>query len=691
MKGVESAMKLFGILDKATGRGISPTWRSTSAGEARAERGQEGRQVRETDEPQAIERHEAGIKQGQGPGRAGRRWIPAPAVAITALSVIGLALAPTAGAAAQAQDGPQEAKTWSAARTAATSAINPSNAGLTPSLQFARNMGRGWNLGNSFDAVDTNWSSPDRGEQAWGNPEVTPDLLKAVKAKGYTSIRIPMTVYRRYRDLGSTNKDGYRFLIDQAWLNRYRQVVDQAKGLGMHVLVNIHHDSWIWLKQWNGQTGAKEEVMFSDFWKQLARTFADEPDRVAFETINEPQFNTWDYPSGQEKLDRLNTEARTIIRSVPGNEHRMIVMPTPSTTPSDEYTRHLASLIKGFKDPYVAATVHYYSEWLYSANLGITGFDERIGTDNQGRPTTARTSAAATFKTIQENLTSQGIGTVIGEYGLLGYDTGSDVLQEGEEVKYYEYMNQLARQGGVGLMLWDNGSMISRQAPYGWKNARIGSQLQAAMNASSSYATGADTIYLDSKAQSGLAIPLTLNGNTFVGITGLSSGSDYVYDPSSQTVNLTPAYLNRIQSAPDAPRYGQLADLTLRFSAGADWHEYVVRNGQASSSSAWGKRSGITIPMDFAGNAVRRVSARQGGRSVGPNSSWWSYLQAGSAFSCDRSAGTFTLTGNFFGDPTVSDGTVDVTVDFFNGPSIVIPLTLSSGSVQAAVSYPTGW
>lgn len=131
-------------------------------------------------------------------------------------------------------------------------------------------MGRGWNLGNSFDAVDTNWSSPDRGEQAWGNPEVTPDLLKAVKAKGYTSIRIPMTVYRRYRDLGSTNKDGYRFLIDQAWLNRYRQVVDQAKGLGMHVLVNIHHDSWIWLKQWNGQTGAKEEVMFSDFWKQLA-------------------------------------------------------------------------------------------------------------------------------------------------------------------------------------------------------------------------------------------------------------------------------------------------------------------------------------------------------------------------------------------------------------------------------------
>ena len=465
-------------------------------------------------------------------------------------------------------------------------------------------------------------------------------------------------------------------------------MVDQATGLGMHVLINIHHDSWIWLKQWNGQVGAKEEVMFSDFWKQLARTFADESDKVAFETINEPQFNTWDYPSAQEKLDRLNTEARSIIRSVPGNEHRMIVMPTPSTTPSDEYTRHLASLIRGFNDPYLAATVHYYSEWLYSANLGITGFDERIGTDNQGRPTTARTSAAATFKTIQDNLTSQGIGTVIGEYGLLGYDTGSDVLQEGEELKYYDYMNQMARQDGIGLMLWDNGSMISRQAPYGWKSVRIGSELQAAMVAVSSYATGSDTVYLASKAQSGLTIPLTLNGNSFNSIKGLKAGSDYTYDASSQTVTLTASYLNRILSAPKAPAYGRLADLTLTFTAGADWHEYLVRAGQATSSPAVGQRSGITLPMDYAGNAVRRVSAKEYGRAVGPNSSWWSYLQAGSAFSSDRRAGTFTLNGNFFSDPSVTDGTIEVTIEFFNGSSIIVPMTISSGSVQAGASRP---
>ena len=608
-------------------------------------------------------------------------WGPALTAATTALTAMGLVLAPAASADTQT-------RTESDPENITASTTILPKTGLTPSLRFAREMGRGWNLGNSFDAVDTNWSSPDQGEQAWGNPKVTPDLLKAVKDKGYTSIRIPMTVYRRYQDLGSANKDGYRYLINRDWLNRYRQVVDQATGLGMHVLVNIHHDSWIWLKQWNGQVGAKEEVMFSDFWKQLARTFADESDKVAFETINEPQFNTWDSPSAQEKLDRLNTEARSIIRSVPGNEHRMIVMPTPSTTPSDEYTRHLASLIKSFNDPYLAATVHYYSEWLYSANLGITGFDERIGTDNQGRPTTARTSAAATFRTIQDNLTSQGIGTVIGEYGLLGYDTGSDVLQEGEELKYYDYMNQMARQGGIGLMLWDNGSMISRQAPYGWKSARIGSELQAAMGAVSSYATGPDTVYLASKAQSGLTIPLTLNGNSFNSIKGLKAGSDYTYDAFSQTVTLTASYLNRILSAPKAPAYGQLADLTLTFTAGADWHEYLVRAGQATSSPAVGQRSGITLPMDYEGNAVRRVSAKEYGRAVGPNSSWWSYLQAGSAFSSDRRAGTFTLNGNFFADPSVTDGTVEVTIEFFNGSSIIIPMTISSGSVQAGASRP---
>jgi len=92
--------------------------------------------------------------------------------------------------------------------------------------------------------------------------------------------------------------------------------------------------------------------------------------------------------------------------------------------------------------------------------------------------------------------------------------------------------------------------------------------------------------------------------------------------------------------------------------------------------------------MNYEGNAVRRVSAKEYGRAVGPNSSWWSYLQAGSAFSSDRRAGTFTLNGNFFSDPSVADGTVEVTIEFFNGSSIVVPMTISSGSVQAGASRP---
>lgn len=41
-------------------------------------------------------------------------------------------------------------------------------------------------------------------------------------------------------------------------------------------------------------------------------------------------------------------------------------------------------------------------------------------------------------------------------------------LQAGEEMKYYEYMNELARQNGVCLVFWDNVSGINR-TDFTWK------------------------------------------------------------------------------------------------------------------------------------------------------------------------------------------------------------------------------
>lgn len=48
---------------------------------------------------------------------------------------------------------------------------------------------------NSFDGFDADLTETDTGEEAWGNPIVSRELIHAVKEKGCDSIRIPMTVH----------------------------------------------------------------------------------------------------------------------------------------------------------------------------------------------------------------------------------------------------------------------------------------------------------------------------------------------------------------------------------------------------------------------------------------------------------------------------------------------------------------
>lgn len=95
-------------------------------------------------------------------------------------------------------------------------------AGSEPSAsqKYVEAMGHGWNLGNSFEGIDTNEEAEDLGETAWGNPVVTRELIHEIKEKGVDSIRMPLTLFRRY-----TEKDG-KAVIDTEWLARYKDGIE---------------------------------------------------------------------------------------------------------------------------------------------------------------------------------------------------------------------------------------------------------------------------------------------------------------------------------------------------------------------------------------------------------------------------------------------------------------------------------
>src|SRR5690554_4260588 len=78
-------------------------------------------------------------------------------------------------------------------------------------VELAAKMYAGWNIGNTLEAIG--------GETAWGNPMVTQELLDAVKAGGFNTIRIPCA-WNQYLSNESQAK------ISDAWLKRVKQVVD---------------------------------------------------------------------------------------------------------------------------------------------------------------------------------------------------------------------------------------------------------------------------------------------------------------------------------------------------------------------------------------------------------------------------------------------------------------------------------
>ncbi|WP_155998378.1 cellulase family glycosylhydrolase [Lachnoclostridium phytofermentans] len=548
--------------------------------------------------------------------------------------------------------------------------------GLT-SQQYVEAMGQGWNLGNSFDGFDSDTSKPDLGETAWGNPKVTKELIRAVKQKGYDSIRIPLTLYRRY-----TESNGV-CTVDSAWIARYKEVVDYAVAEGLYVMINIHHDSWIWLSSWDGNKSSVQYVRFTQIWDQLAKAFKDYPLQVSFETINEPNFTDSGSITAQNKLDMINQAAYNIIRASGGlNAKRMIVLPSLNT--NHEKSAPLADFITKLNDPNVIATVHYYSEWVFSANLGKTGFDEDLWGNGDYTPRDAVNKA---LDTVYNAFTAKGIGVVIGEFGLLGYDSAFECNQPGEELKYYEYMNHVARQKKICLMFWDNGSGINRNdSQYSWRKPVVGKMLEASMTGRSSYATGLDTIYLNGSSFTDINIPLTLNGNTFVGVTGLTNGTDYTYNQSSATLTLKSSYVKKVYDAMGS-NYGTVAELVLKFSSGADWHQYLVKFKAPVFQNASGTVSnGINIPVQFNGSKLRRSTAYIGSNRVGPNQSWWMYLQYGSNYQANYTDNILTIKSDFFKDGSVYDGNISFEMEFYDGQKAKYNLNKSNGTITGTAT-----
>ena len=143
---------------------------------------------------------------------------------------------------------------------------------------IVKEMGQGWNLGNTLDAYG-NSADPLADETNWGNPKASKALVDAVRKAGFTTLRVPVS--------WDDHMSGAARTIDPAWMDRVETVARYALDDGMTVILNIHHN-----KGWEAPTLANEanaKDTLAKLWTQIAARFARYDHHLVFEAMNEPR------------------------------------------------------------------------------------------------------------------------------------------------------------------------------------------------------------------------------------------------------------------------------------------------------------------------------------------------------------------------------------------------------------------
>jgi endoglucanase len=536
----------------------------------------------------------------------------------------------------------------------------PSAAPPSAAMRDVAAMQPSTNIGNTLDAIPA--------ETSWGNPPITKALFDAYRVQGYHSVRIPVT-WSNHQSATAP------YAIDPAFLARVRQVVDWALADGLYVDLNVHHDSWLWIEN---MTTDHDAVLarFDATWTQIAGEFRDEPRKLLFESVNEPQFSNATDAQKTRFLNELNASFHSIVRASGGeNATRLLVLPTLGATPDQTLMDDLVTEMGTLNDANLVATVHYYSFWPFSVNIaGFTTFNAATQQD-----------LVDTFARMRDTFVAKGIPVYVGEYGLLSYPDRNqpDTIEHGEALKYFEMLGAEARTDQVTTALWDAGNFLNRDT-FQWRDPALFAQIKSSWKTRSGTASSDDVFVPKSAPVTDQTLTLNLNGTSFKrlcqGSRVLVPGVDYSVSGDQLTVKA--AALSRLAGS---RAYGVNTSLKAEFSTGVPWQINVITSDAPVQANVSSTNGSLTIPTQFHGDLLATMEARYAdGSNAGPTS-WTSFQQFDTAFSPDYANGAIVLPAAFFN--TVTDGArVTLTFHFWSGATTTYFVTRSGSTVTGSTT-----
>ncbi len=347
--------------------------------------------------------------------------------------------------------------TTKAATTTKAPAETPSSSDTykipsTDAMNFASKLMPGWNLGNQLEAVSG--STPS--ETAWGNPVITEKLIKAVKAAGFKSIRIPVSYLSK---IGSAPN----YTIDSAWLDRVQEVVDMCVDNGLYAIINVHGDGyysisggWLLCAESDQKT---IKAKYEKVWTQIAARFKNYDEHLIFESMNEVFDGNYNGPTAEyyANINAYNQIFVDTVRKSGGkNANRYLLVPGWNTD--------INSTVEGtdFKLPTdsknrIIVSVHYYDPYefcLKESAKGIFRWGNAVTTQAPGWG--KEDYLDGQFDKLYDSFISKGVPVIIGEYGAID-KSYNDERSTTYRAYFYEYLNYAAVKRGIVTVLWDNG------------------------------------------------------------------------------------------------------------------------------------------------------------------------------------------------------------------------------------------
>ena len=324
--------------------------------------------------------------------------------------------------------------------------------------EAVRNMGVGWNLGNTLEAnnqqvhdvtQDSYWGQQDlSSETCWGNYVTKPALLKMMKNAGFGAIRVPVTWYNHM------DKDGN---VDATWMQRVHEVVDYVISQGLYCILNVHHDtgadseSWkSWIKA-DGTNYNTHKSRYEKLWQQIAEEFKDYDQHLLFEGYNEmlDGQSSWNFSQDNASYTVINQYAQSFVdavRATGGNnaQRNLIVSTYAAAAGCGSWSTKLQDPLKKMQIPtgessHIIFEVHNYPTLMSNGSVRTIN--------------SIKSEIDAWITNLKNHLVSKGAPVIIGEWGTSDGNTDYD-NRRALMLQFADYMVSSMKQNDIATFYW---------------------------------------------------------------------------------------------------------------------------------------------------------------------------------------------------------------------------------------------